>query len=633
MPNIKQYTRQNLPSQLVARQNTSGAFGSGDGMMNLAKGVGEVQAKLEEIKQKRERLEYVNKLTAYQIETQKVAQELSTSDLPPDADFSELYSERYNQISSEFEQSVPESMQEAWAQDNASLRLNFVTSGMQEQVRRAGVRAKDDWDNLTTSVGNLVSLGQIDVEGARKRLEEGASAFPNMPSEDKRSFVESALDTVRANEATRLLDGSIENLSEFNRRVENGDFSNLPNLGKYLSESQKIKQQIRKDNESALEKIELLSSGTLDPTNRDHKNILDDHYNQFEVGGQSFDDGIKNMDSGVANLAFEFVKKYNIVPDSMQSTLRGMMNGGSLEQKQFAYEFVGDIQSSNAYGFSKNSQIMENYNSYFGLTNAGYSGKDAIDVIEVINSPDQKKRVEINRSKLSSGEISFDAEETIKDIYGDGWFNIAPKNISEIAIADANTVWEHEYLKTGNADAATAVAQKLINNKYNQTEIMGEEKIMDYPPEISSGHPSLSVKENRKWQQARLKKDLKSLGYSENLKQYDLQSIFENEDAVNQGEKPRYYIIDKSTNDYVRDKENNVLVYHFDPDEIDKQVKTRTKEGEIRNLSKVARKQYVRNSKIDPEKDYFDRFLIEVFDRHLDMREGFADIFRGEDIE
>lgn len=633
MAEIKQYTRQVLPRETVSMQNTSGAFGGGEGMLSLAKGVSQVEDKLRDIQFKRDKLEYINKFTAYQLQLSEMSQELNTSDLPPDTDLSQLYAQRYRDASAEFEASVPESMYESWVQDSSQLELKFVQSGMQEQVRRAAVRAEEDWKNIATSTGNLVSRGLITIEEGKARLEEASYALPNMPSEDRRRYVETELDNIRANEASRLLDGTASGLANFKSRMENGDFNDLPNLGKYIAESNRIGESIRKENEANLKNIELLQSGLLDPTNSVHKKVLDKYYGQFEVEGVSLDQGIQNMDMGMANLAYEFVKKYNIVPDSMQSTLRGMMNGGSLEEKEFAYEFIGDIQASGAYGFSENSKIMDNYNTYNGLVSSGYAAKDAINTVDVINSPDQVKRVELHRRKISDGSVKFSAEKSIQDMFGKGWFNIAPKDISALAISDAERVFQNEYLKTGNEDAAKAVAQKIINNKYSQTEIMGSEQIMDYPPERFAGHPSLSEKENRKWQTNRLKKDLKTLGYSEKLSGYELRSIFENEDAINQGELPRYYIIDKNTNDYVRDKDNDVLVYYFDPSEVGAQIQGNKEEAQMRHMMKASRKKYVRDAMIDPEKDRFDKFFINRIDNFMDVKEGFSNIFRDDGVE
>lgn len=633
MAEIKQYTRQIMPRETVAMQNVSGAFGGGEGAMALGKAAGEVSDKLKEIQLKRDKLEYLNKFTAYQLRMSEMSQELATSDLPPDTDMQQLYAQKYQEASAEFEANIPDSMHESWMQDSSQLELKFVQSGMAEQVRRAAVRAEEDWKNLSTTTGNLVSRGLLTIDEARAQLQEASYSLPNMPSEDRRRYVETELDNIRGNEASRLLDGTAAGLSSFNSRMNNGEFNDLPNLGKYIAESKRIGESIRKENEANLKNIELLQSGLLDPTNSSHKKVLDKYYGQFEVEGVSLNDGIQNMDAGMANLAFEFVKKYNIVPDSMQSTLRGMMNGGSLEEKQFAYEFVGDIQGSGAYGFSENSKIMDNYNTYNGLVSAGYAAKDAINTVDVINSPDQVKRVELHRRKLSDGSVKVDAEKAIKDIFGSGLWNIAPKDISALAISDFERIFENEFLKSGNQDAALAVAQKIINNRYSQTEIMGNEQVMDYPPERYAGHPALSEKENRKWQTTRLKKDLKTLGYSEKLSGYELRSVFENEDAINQGELPRYYIIDKNNNDYVRDKDNDVLVYYFDPSEIDSQIKSNKEEAQMRNMVKTARKQYVRGAMIDPEKDRIDRFLINRFDNFMDVKEGFENIFRDGGVE
>jgi hypothetical protein len=466
----------------------------------------------------------------------------------------------------------------------------------------------------------MVALGG-DRNVAMDIIRRKADTLPRMAPEDKEALLDAALDTVAVADADRLL---AQNPSAFKRAVKDGRFNGMPNLGKYVIQADKAIEAEAKKAAQEAKDLALLQGATqgtsfLDPANTNHRKLLDKYYQQFTLGEQTINDGLNALDESSAAIAVEFADKYKMIPESMQGTLRGMMNAGNAEQKAFAYDVVNEMRD--AQGFTDKEKA--DASTYEGLIDTGYDAQSAINTIAIYNGPDFEKTRSINELRFK--EVDFDARTKIRDRYGKGVFNLAPE-ASEEAIEDFTQIYKNEFLKTGDATASEKIAHKIMDAKYGQSEMMGGEIVMPYPPE-KYGHPNLTEEENRKWMRKALKKDLKDLGRSDDLEKYKLYSIFENRDLVNSGQPPAYYILDTESNDYVKTKENTPLVYFFDPNEGVGVVQKKQTEKLQKLNSDAARAKAVRDIQLDPTLSPIDKFFAARAAQLEAFKEGIGEVF------
>jgi len=319
---------------------------------------------------------------------------------------------------------------------------------------------------------------------------------------------------------------------------------------KKIDEKRKIEQ----------EEIDLLQGAQtgfnyIDPSNSTHKKIVDKHYQKFNDG--ELNNSVANMDQNSAAVALEFSRTYKVVPESLQTTLKGMMVSGGNEQKAFAYDFVNQANVSQISGFS--DKEMQDALTYQSFLSAGFSADASIQRVSEISNPEFKKQREVNKQALK--DVDYNYKQNLEQSF-DGWLRSQPEAQASV-LYDFQKAFDAEFIRTGNKDVAEESALNAIKNVAGFSEITKNNVVMQYPPE-RYGHPSLSEKQNRKWMQKELKTYFKSRGMDDDLSLYDLFPIAESADLVRQGASPAYYLIKGDGSDYVRDDENKPLVFMFD---------------------------------------------------------------------
>lgn len=365
---------------------------------------------------------------------------------------------------------------------------------------------------------------------------------------------------MRADEYLRLskspkhapsFDGWMNRLQKISNAV-NG--SELPTeiISGFKSKAQTaVKKQYEEAKEIKFMQDVIAGDEYIDPSNSDHMKGLDKYYQKLEIDAQ------ENPE-----MAVEFVSKYKAVPKELKSSVLGMINSGDNEMMKQGFNLITEMQSFTKSGFTQ-SQV-EDADTYSSLIDAGYESDEALTVVKQTGSPEFEKIKEVNKERLK--DVKYEAENVLKKFYGEGIFNLAP-DISASAIDDYNEIFKQEFLRSGNAESAQLAAIRKIDRVYGTSKVMGGETLMAYPPE-DYGHPSLSPSENKAWMREVLRKDLRALGYdAKKLADYELKPSYDSADLVRSGEPPVYFVLQNETNDYVRGKDGQPLLYYFDPQE------------------------------------------------------------------
>lgn len=261
MPEIKQYTRQILPRQMFEPRNAKGIdFGADQGgtmaMANaigdLGKGMDQLKIRLDEIQERKDKALYLKNLSDFELSNMKRAQELFEQEYASDEEIAAAYQSDYEERAAVFAESVPESMQERWASDYGNMRMGFTKLGMQEQIRRAGVRAQLQFDDASDNINSMLAQGLIGIDEAREKFNELATTLP-ISSIDRQALVEDKIDNALQTKATISIN---KDPYEFKRDVQAGVYNDMGDLERYIviadNEIQRLKDRDDAETNKAL---------------------------------------------------------------------------------------------------------------------------------------------------------------------------------------------------------------------------------------------------------------------------------------------------------------------------------------------------------------------------------------------
>lgn len=227
MPKINTYTRQRLPSEFTNVRATPEMFGSG-----INDAIDQLGAVISEINEKRERADYVEKLTEFKLQSLERANELSQMDMPLDQ-ISDTYRADYEERWAAFEETVPNSQRDNARLDNSDMMLSFVSTGMKDQVARAASYAKEQAKNVRTTKENIIAMDYTndatfnDMMGTAGDIAAGIKD-PSL----RKSYTEETKDVFRKRRAESFVENDP---AEFLRRYKAQEdwIKDLPNAGDY----------------------------------------------------------------------------------------------------------------------------------------------------------------------------------------------------------------------------------------------------------------------------------------------------------------------------------------------------------------------------------------------------------------
>lgn len=280
-----------------------------------------------------------------------------------------------------------------------------------------------------------------------------------------------------------------------------------------------------------------------DPSNKEDRKIIDMAYAKSGLL-----DAFQSGDPAAMTETVNLISETSIIPNAVQSTLRGYIENGNEQQKSMAYSVIGNIQEvkpaalSGPAGFT--AAEIKDAAAYNSLIRSGATPRFADEAVKQANSPMQTDIRNYRETELNA--IMKDiTPETIQDEYGKGVFNLNPdfmgsQNEARI-FADYKNIYREEYLRYGNKKSAEAAAIAAVRINNGETYITGGEKLMQFPPENYYGVPRLTLKENAEWMREELKTDLSGFGFKGDLDKVSLVPTLNSQARIDQGLKPQYH--------------------------------------------------------------------------------------------
>lgn len=275
MPEIKQYTRQNLPTQLNTSRRASGLdFGADQtGLLaqaaagkEMSAAIGELGVAVKEIQERKDASEYLASATQFQIQMMKREKELSEAEFEEGTDFASVYAQDFDDAASGFLETVPRSQQAQAMQDLSRMKLGFVEIGMRDQVTRAGLRQKLLFDNMLEGQTAIVQQNPGALEGSIATVNKAIDTFKLSP-EAKAVLRDEMSDALRATQKA-----AFQRIK--NNRMESDPFA-------FLAEKGHSKEDYDKARDLAL---------------KEEKRIEDDQFIDSIMGDKGFFDAVMGTD-------------------------------------------------------------------------------------------------------------------------------------------------------------------------------------------------------------------------------------------------------------------------------------------------------------------------------------------------
>lgn len=391
-------------------------------------------------------------------------------------------------------------------------------------------------------------------------------------------------------------------------------------LDAYQKTLARLKEAQAKEQLEQQKTAEILKGNRIpDPYNSNDKKLYDKLYTSTEI-----DAGLQSLDEKTMNHAVSLVQTYNMIPESMERTLRAQMESTSQEQQKYAFGIVAELQEvapRSLRNFSEKQ--IKNAIRYNSFLRSGLEQDKAIELITEANDPLQenvrKQRLtEANKllKDIDSGAVenALDGRERFFRRLFSADLPKSPR-LKEQALSKYRTAYEAEYLSTGDKDTAEQVAKNALQRLYGVSQVTGGKKYTQFPPEQHYGIQQLSSKDNAKWMQAQLKEDLQKMYQGKDFEEIDLVPTPDSAGAVENGGFPLYNVVVRTEDGYdVVTKNGMALQYAFDPQRGLKYLSDKKRE-------EIKRKQFIGLIRREGAKEITHPFALRAAELGVELRQ------------
>ncbi|CAB4150172.1 hypothetical protein UFOVP571_4 [uncultured Caudovirales phage] len=415
-----------------------------------------------------------------------------------------------------------QSYQEKLAKYNAILdtqvKHNYITSEEailnQKEFRKDLIVTsfKSSLDGLSDDQRSkaILKISKTDIEGLdineKQKVVNQLNAFDNqMRAVNEQAFAKEKAEQ-ELGKARKAADLEIRTsrgqagYDEITRMEQNRTIS--PDQKASLFKMLDAKNKERMADAAKLEKVAqaLQGKGYLDP--KDDKEAIDFTYIN----------AVKPQMQGLApdaqkEMLVNFVNKVGVVPDQMQSQLRGVFRGGDPEAKVFYADLVGRIQEAKPEALDdiENKDIAQAV-MINELVKSGTPNLEAVARVEDMQKSINPARLQILKTELSEAR----GRSTVADRLAkakkpfSNWFGRAPSlpddpqlGYNQALLNDYERTYESWYNYTnGDAKIAEDQTAKSLNRLWGVSEMNGSKRLVKYP--VEKAYPNIAPEDLRK---------------------------------------------------------------------------------------------------------------------------------------
>ena len=523
-----------------------------------------------------------------QLELSRLSQEykIKNEGNPFDETAAREFSEQRKAILDGLGQDIIPQFQQAWTRQ--SLKLEGINdSNLQSwQFKQARVNAtnslkasyvnfidKAGFDGQKLATGEITPIDfMADLNTAYTELQDfGAKNLGE-------ATTEASLQTFRSDYAAAAIEGvAMDSPFKAKKLLETDSIKSEMDFEDYAKLTRGVDQMIKQRQAQAAQAkfMEQILEGQrlADPANKVDRKIVD---KQFVDSGLL--QGLLSGDETSRMETESLIRSTSIIPESLQSTMRGFMLNGDDTQRQFAYSMVGRIGEISPRslvgpgGFSQKE--IDDAQAYNSMTRAGASTEYAIQQIDAASDPIEAPVRNLRESQVNT-LISDLTPSQVTDLFDESYWSSDPsfmnKRNEDAIFADYKALYREAFLRYGNDDAAKGAAISQLKTFNGVTNVTGNKALMQLPPERFYSVEQMTPEENTQWMRQEFESDLK--GFGVDPEGATLVASFDSKNRVNNGGKPVYHVIQEREDengypiiDLVRGENNEPAIFAFDTD-------------------------------------------------------------------
>lgn len=399
--------------------------------------------------------------------------------------------------------------------ESLDFTIDEVSDFLENQRLDAGAKR----DLLTGAKDKLAkaAIRSMDPEDALEDLREGR--FDDYLDPDTKASLIGAkgreLKGILAEEKKAVEAEKAKKLSDLQIRVGRGEASyqevedNYANGDGWLEPKDRsrlileldrvLKKKTEKANQVADVNLRLKLGDTFDPKDTDDRKAINAHYEALaaywaDLPPQEF-----------MQRSIDYSIRTGIIPDPVQSQVRGNIRAGTDEQRVLAASMLQRLRKGN-------SELMNEFdnedislgNLISAISDYGVQPSDAVRLSLESRQVPEAVRTEretlYREAEKENPAVSWIADN-IDELY-DGKLGIdeVPLSMAE----QFNNLAELEYVRHGNIDAARRSALDRTLRVWGESGINGVDQMMEFAPEKFYGVQGLSLGENTKWMREQL---------------------------------------------------------------------------------------------------------------------------------
>lgn len=568
MPAITTYTPQVSIQNPGQPRATADAFGAGvaQAQGQMAQQLGRVGNVAEKFAIDSQVLDWNKQVSQFKLDSMKRAQELSTASVPQGKTLTDLYNDDFDERAASL--NIPPAVRSQAQEELNNMRVSYVGDGIREQAQRAGIAAKDNWNQTVTNYANMVALDPTKQDAALTQLAKAAGGLGTLAPEERTALFHNARQSIRGSAAQTLIQ---QNPVGFMSEAKAGKWNDLQDLPKYMTSAgdEMLKAQAAIDTQGQITDMTTSynnPSVIFDPGSPQTKKIAG---TVFATNG-----GLQALQQGQpdgANSLMQVVTRTGVIPENAQGTLRALMTAGNSQQKGYAYDVIGRLQEDAPMALSGfNPNEISQAVMYNDLTRNGMDQQSAMKYIKDAFDPLNKPVMELRQANVNDILKKNATSSNFADIFDKGVFDIGPDMPRNNAAADTMLAQYRDTLKTqylmhGDENVAKQAATAELQRFYGVSKAAGTKTVMKYPPEKYYAIQGV----DSDWMPNQLLDDVKKLpGQADvSLKNVELLPDTVTAADVSAGRLPRYQVMVNKDGiwDSLRDASGKTLYYSFDP--------------------------------------------------------------------
>lgn len=249
MPKIEVYTPQ-ARAQIPGQQRAS-AQDFGAGVANAMRGMAQAQKEnanfFLEQEQQRQELEWHKTVSDFQLENMKRAEELSSAGVPKGKTLVDVYNEDFDKRSAAL--NIPNALKTKAQADLDGMRVQYVGRGIREQSRRAGIAARENWQQIVNNSANIVAIDPSQQDAVLTQLAKAAGSLGTLDPETRKALFNDGRQAVRGSAAESLIRS---NPAGFITEAKAGKWNDVKDLSRYLDAADR---EIERNNAGAKQDI------------------------------------------------------------------------------------------------------------------------------------------------------------------------------------------------------------------------------------------------------------------------------------------------------------------------------------------------------------------------------------------